>query len=58
MMLVQCKKVNRLVRKKSYEDIAREVVTGRWRNGDVRKKRLRDAGYDYGKVQKIVDKMI
>jgi hypothetical protein len=39
-------------------NIAREVINGRWGNGQDRKNRLRAAGYDYGVVQNIVNKML
>ncbi len=41
-----------------YCAIAREVIDGRWGNGQDRKNRLRGAGYDYGIVQNIVNKML
>ena len=41
--------------KKSNEEIAREVIAGKWGNGADRKKRLTDAGYDYDAVQKVVN---
>ncbi len=41
--------------KKSNEQIANEVIKGLWGNGDERKKKLRDAGYDYSAIQKIVN---
>lgn len=42
--------------KKSNEEIATEVINGQWGNGDDRKKRLSDAGYDYQAVQDIVNR--
>ena len=45
-------------KKKSNEAIAKEVIAGKWGNGDERKKRLREAGYDYSAVQKIVNKLM
>ena len=41
--------------KKSNEEIAQEVLAGKWGNGAERKKRLADAGYDYNAVQAIVN---
>lgn len=38
--------------------IAREVVAGKWGNGTDRKKKLEDAGYNYNKVQKAVNKLL
>ena len=43
---------------KSLETIANEVINGRWGNGEERKKRLTEAGYDYNTVQSLVDKML
>lgn len=42
--------------KKSNEEIATEVINGAWGNGEDRKKRLTDAGYNYTVVQAIVNK--
>ena len=42
--------------KKSNEEIANEVINGAWGNGEDRKKRLADAGYNYTVVQAIVNK--
>lgn len=39
-------------------EIAREVIRGNWGNGEDRKRRLRAAGYDYGRIQNIVNKML
>lgn len=44
--------------KKSVDEIAREVIQGKWGNGEERKKRLIAAGYDYAEVQKRVNKLI
>ena len=41
--------------KKTVDQIADEVLAGKWGNGDERKKRLTDAGYDYAAVQKKVN---
>lgn len=41
--------------KKSNEEIANEVINGAWGNGEDRKKRLTDAGYNYDAVQKVVN---
>lgn len=43
-------------KKKSLEEIAAEVWQGKWGNGDDRKKRLTEAGYDYNAVQSLVNK--
>lgn len=44
--------------KKSVDAIAREVLAGKWGNGDDRKNRLKAAGYDYDKVQAKVNKLV
>lgn len=44
--------------KKSNEEIALEVVNGKWKNGEERKQLLKEAGYDYSEVQKIVNKIL
>lgn len=44
--------------KKSNEEIADEVIAGKWGNGQERKDRLAAAGYDWGAVQTIVDKKL
>lgn len=44
--------------KKSIDEVAREVIQGKWGNGAERKKRLNDAGYDYNEVQKKVNKLL
>ena len=41
--------------KKSAEELAYEVMQGRWGNGTERKKRLTEAGYNYAEVQKLVN---
>lgn len=43
---------------KSIEDVAREVITGEWGNGDDRKERLTAAGYDYDEVQDEVNRLL
>ena len=43
---------------KSNEEIANEVIAGKWGNGNDRKVKLTDAGYDYSTIQKIVNKML
>lgn len=41
--------------KKSNEEIAQEVMDGKWGVGNDRKNRLEDAGYDYNAIQDIVN---
>lgn len=44
--------------KKSNEEIAREVIAGKWGNGEARKKALTNAGYDYEVIRTIVNKLM
>lgn len=44
--------------KKSNEEIADEVIAGKWGNGQDRKNRLVAAGYDYQAIQDIVNKKL
>ena len=41
--------------KKSNEEIANEVIKGLWSNGNDRKVKLTEAGYDYNVIQSIVN---
>lgn len=43
--------------KKSLDEIAKEVIQGKWGNGDDRKNRLKSAGYDYNAVQAKVNSL-
>lgn len=43
---------------KSDEEVAREVIAGKWGNGKDRVKRLTEAGYNYSKVQAIVNQLV
>ena len=43
---------------KSNYDVAREVIDGRYGNGDERIRRLRTAGYDPYAVQSIVNQLL
>lgn len=38
---------------KNYTTIAREVIAGKWGNGEIRKKRLKNAGYSDDEIKKI-----
>lgn len=53
------KEVNAILnpKTKSVEEIAREVIKGLWGNGQERKNRLTQAGYDYSIVQSEVNKL-
>lgn len=50
--------INENTNKKSDEEIAKEVIQGKWGNGKERKDRLEKAGYDYNKVQQIVNSIL
>lgn len=43
---------------KSLDQIAQEVIRGDWGNGEERKQRLTEAGYDYEAVQNKVDEIL
>lgn len=43
---------------KSIEELANEVIKGLWGNGENRKNRLTQAGYDYDKVQSKVNELL
>lgn len=44
--------------KKTNEEIAREIIKGEWGDGETRKEKLEQAGYDYNAVQKIVTQLM
>ena len=52
------KKTTNKTKKKSVDAIAKEVINGKWGNGDTRKKKLKAAGYDYAAVQKRVNELL
>ena len=43
---------------KPIDEIAREVIAGQWGNGEDRKARLTQAGYDYNAVQAMVNEIL
>lgn len=43
---------------KSLDDIAKEVIEGKWGSGETRKQKLTAAGYDYKAVQKRVNELL
>ncbi len=43
--------------KKTVEQIAQEVLAGKWGNGNTRKQKLKAAGYDYNTVQAKVNEL-
>ena len=44
--------------KKSVDEIAKEVIAGKWGDGDTRKKRLEASGYNYSEVQNKVNNIL
>lgn len=44
--------------KKTVDELAKEVLQGKWGNGDDRKKRLTEAGYNYSAVQSKVNELV
>jgi hypothetical protein len=44
-------------KKKSIDEIAKEVIAGKWGSGTARKKKITEAGYDYTAVQKRVNEL-
>ena len=44
--------------KKSVDELAKEVIEGKWGNGEERKSKLTSAGYDYDVVQALVNKLV
>ena len=44
--------------RKSIDEIAKEVIRGKWGNNPERKRRLESAGYDYNAVQKRVNQLM
>ena len=44
--------------RKSNEEIADEVILGKWANGEERKNRLEAEGYDYNRIQEIVNEKL
>ena len=51
-------KTTNVVKKKSVSELAKEVIDGKWGNGEARKVALTNAGYDYNAVQKEVNKIL
>ena len=45
-------------KRKSNAEIAKEVIAGKWGNGDDRKNRLTKAGYNYNTIQKLVNNLV
>lgn len=43
---------------KTNEEVAKEVLAGKWGNGAERKNKLTQAGYDYATIQAIVNQLV
>lgn len=52
------KPVSAAVAKKTNEELAKEVIAGKWGNGAERKRRLAETGYNYSAVQAIVNQLL
>lgn len=46
------------VNEKSVDEIAQEVITGKWGNGNERKQKLEAVGYDYEAIRKRVNELM
>ena len=56
--LLNAKKTTNATPKKSVNEIAKEVIAGKWGSGTDRKNRITKAGYDYSAVQKRVNELL
>ena len=54
----QLNEENNTHNRKSIEELAQEVIDGKWGNGTARKNALTSAGYNYSKVQKRVNEIL
>lgn len=50
--------MEKITSKKSIEELAKEVIQGKWGNGEARKNALKAAGYDAAAVQQKVNEML
>lgn len=44
--------------KKTVDEIAREIILGKWGNGHAMKQKIVEAGYDFEKVQRRVIELL
>lgn len=51
-------KASVIEKKKSNEEIAKEVIDGKWGSGETRKNKLIESGYDYNAIQAIVNELL
>ena len=49
---------NTTTNKKTNEQIAKEVIQGKWGNGNARKCKIEKAGYNYEEIRALVNKMM
>lgn len=47
-----------ITNRKTVEEIAAEVIAGKWGSGNDRRQRLSNAGYDYKEVQRLVNTIL
>lgn len=52
------KNESKITGKKTNEEIAKEVIDGKWGNGEDRKTKLKNAGYSYTAIQKLVNNIM
>lgn len=57
-LVVNCWAASVPKNKKTITQVAKEVIDGKWGDGDERKKRLSSAGYSYSEVQKKVNELL
>ena len=50
--------ISKIHNKKPIREVAKEVLNGKWGNGDVRIEKLKKAGYDYKIIQEEVNKIL
>lgn len=51
-------KITNITNHKSNEEIAKEVIQGKWGSGNDRRQRLSNAGYNYKEIQDIVNSIL
>lgn len=57
-LINEIKESNTGTDRKTVEELAREVIAGKWGNGEERKIKLTNAGYDYSAVQSKVNEIL
>ena len=57
-VVVQTDKTPQKAPSKSVNEVAKEVIDGKWGEGETRRKRLTEAGYDYKTVQAEVNRLL